>query len=306
MAFRSTAPSLLVLLLALAPATASAATATVVMHPSTSSSEALPGPYSILDNEFCTSPDGAVWSVTSHVAAKIKSRLPFSGRVYDANWKPLAGTTVTLFRFGYRKSDKAATVVQRKNTNASGDYSFRIADPQRTFVYWTEITPALSSQVNTCVSSGRTWNVFTGVSDPVLVYTQPVVASVQGRRLGSSVLVSGKISALQPKVNGKVVVKLGKKVLKTVRTNNKGSFTAPLGLRKPGSYHLTVTYKVNTKRGDYYLDATRALTLTIPKKATPVKIKSATQAAVAAPVTRPSTGTVRCPFSDRKKCPAGT
>ena len=111
---------------------------------------------------------------------------------------------------------------------------------------------------------------------------------------------------MQPKVNGKVVVKLGKKILKTVRTNNKGSFSAPLGIRKPGSYHLTVTYKVNTKRGDYYLDATRDLTLTIPKKATPVKIKSATPAAVAAPVSRPSTGTVRCPFSDRKKCPAGT
>jgi hypothetical protein len=304
MALRGTVRSLVVLLIAFAPATGSAAT--VVMHPSTSSSESLPGPYSILDNQFCSSPDGAVWSVTSHVAARIKSTLPFSGRVYDANWNPLAGTTVTLFRFGYRTADKAATVVARKKTSARGDFSFRIRDPQRTFVYWTEIAPALSAQVNTCNQEGRTWNVFTGVSDPVLVYTQPVVASVKGRRKGSAVLVSGKVTALQPKVNGKVVVRLGRRVLKSVRTNNAGSFTAQLAIRKPGSYHLTVTYDVNSARGDYYLDATRALTLTIPKKATPVKIASAVPAAVSTPVNRPATGTVRCPFSDRKLCPAGT
>ncbi len=306
MALRGTVRSLVVLLVASGLATGSAAAATVVMHPSTSSSESLPGPYSILDNEFCSSIDGGVWSVTSHVAARIKSTLPFSGRVYDASWKPLAGTTVTLYRFGYRKTDTVASRVATKKTNASGDFSFRIRDPQRTFVYWTEIAPALSTQVNTCNLAGRTWNVFTGVSDPVLVYTQPAVASVKGRRVGSSVLVSGKISALQPKVNGKVVVRLGKRVLKRVRTNNAGAFSAALALRKPGSYHLTVTYEVNTKRGDYYLNAARALTLTIPRKAAPVKIKSATPAAVAAPVNRPATGTVRCPFSDRKKCPAGT
>jgi hypothetical protein len=305
MALRGTARSLVVLLLALAPATASAATATVVMQPSTSSAASLPGPYSILDNDYCTSVDGSVWSVTSHVAARIKSTLPFSGRVYDANWNPLAGTTVTLYRFGYRSSDKVVRVAS-KRTSAGGDFSFRIRDPQRTFVYWTEVAPALSTKVNSCTNSTATWDIFTGVSDPVLVYTQPVVSSVKGRRRGSSVLVSGKVTALQPKVNGKVVVRLGRKVLKTVRTNNAGSFTAPLGIRRPGSYHLTVTYQVNTKRGDYYLDATRALTLTIPRQATPVKVKSATPAAVAQPVNRPVTGTVRCPFSDRKKCPAGT
>ncbi len=304
MALRGTVRSLVVLLIACAPATASAATATIVMHPSTSSSESLPGPYTILDNEFCTSGDNSAWSVTSHVAARIKSTLPFSGRVYDANWRPLAGTTVTLYRFGYRTSDKPTRVATKK-TNAGGDFSFRIRDPRRTFVYWAELAPALSAQVNTCTQAARTWNVFTGVSDPVLVYTQPVVASVKGRKVGSSVLVSGKVTALQPKVNGKVVVRQGKKILKTVRTNAAGSFSAPLGIRKPGSYRLTVTYQVNAKRGDYFLNASRALTLTIPRAA-PVKIKSAPPATVAAPVRRPVTGTVRCPFSDRKKCPAGT
>ena len=91
------------------------------MQPSTSSSDALPGPYTILDNVLCTSPDKAVWSVTSYVSARIDSVLPFSGRVYDSNWKPLR-TTVTLYRFGYRSGDKAARVVDVKATNRNGDF----------------------------------------------------------------------------------------------------------------------------------------------------------------------------------------
>ena len=70
---------------------------------------ALPGPYTILDNVLCTS--SGQRRLERDLPRRRPDRgavLPFSGRVYDSNWKPLAGTTVTLYRFGYRESGQGA------------------------------------------------------------------------------------------------------------------------------------------------------------------------------------------------------